>query len=109
MCDLDSVFRALSDRRRRRALCHLSRHRTVTLADLAELLAEEETDADLSALPAERVAEVYMSLYHHHVPLLEDAGFTRYDQERDLVSRTDDIRPLIDTARDEMVDLVTTH
>lgn len=95
MCDLAPVFHALADSRRRTALCCVQEHHVVSLADLAEIVAEEELEEDVTAIPGERVREVYLSLYHTHVPLLTEAKLARYDQEEDLVSRTDETAALL--------------
>lgn len=90
MDDLDSVFRALADNRRRLALYHVQDHQSVTLPDLAELVAEDEYEEDVHHLSAETVKDVYLSLYHEHVPILEQADLVHYEQESDSVVRTAD-------------------
>lgn len=89
MSDLDTIFRSLGSARRRRALRCLQRHHAVFLPDLAEYVAECEFETDITTISPERVRNVYFSLYHKHVPTLEDAELVRYDQERDRVARTD--------------------
>jgi hypothetical protein len=72
--------------RRRHAVEILARwDEPVTLADLAEAVAEAESDRPFAEIPAETVLDVYLSLYCDHVPLLEDAGYVNYDQECDAV------------------------
>jgi DNA-binding transcriptional ArsR family regulator len=105
MCGLNSVFRALADERRRIAVSCLGGHETLTLPDMAELVAERERARPLSKIDATVVRDVYLSLYHTHVPVLEEAGVVRYEQERDLVARTDRYRPLLRRARVEIADL----
>lgn len=105
MYEVDTVFQALSNRRRRSAICCLSEHRRVTLADLAEYVVESEGE-ETREIPADQTTEVYFSLYHTHVPSLEDAGLVRYNQERDLVMSTERLQPLIVRARDEMATLL---
>jgi hypothetical protein len=84
---LDALFEVLASRRRRRALSCLRRHDSpMTLADLADEVAEREAGASLSAVSAEEVLEVYLSLYHSHVPKLVEARMAEYSQERDLVA-----------------------
>ena len=63
----------------------------VSLPDLADEIAVRESDEALSDLSGERVKEIYLSLYHRHVPALADAGFVEYDQEADLVRLTADV------------------
>lgn len=87
--DLDRLLQAVSDRLRRRALYCLSRHDVLTLADLADELAEREHGVPLSEVPPEEVKEIYLALYHTHVPRLEAEGLVQYDQEQDMVGITE--------------------
>ena len=63
----------------------------VSLPDLAEAIAEQETGEALEDIPGEEVTEIYLSLYHHHVPALADIGLLEYDQEIDLVQIPNDV------------------
>ena len=84
--DADTVFDVLAHHRRRTALSVLIDHENpITLADLADEVAVREHDASIDEVPAEDVMQLYLSLYHAHVPKLAEEGFVRYDQERDLV------------------------
>jgi DNA-binding transcriptional ArsR family regulator len=88
----ESLSRALSllaNARRRQVLSYLACHRSLSLPTLADEVAEGEADVPLRELDGERVRDVYLSLYHTHVPKLEDAGVVTYDQERDWVTRRD--------------------
>lgn len=85
---LDTVFHLLSHRRRRYVLSCLSAHGpTVALPDVADDVATREYETSIVDIPEEDVLEVYLSLYHTHVPKLVEAGVVSYDQERDLVTR----------------------
>jgi DNA-binding transcriptional ArsR family regulator len=86
---LTRVFSALANPRRRRALHYLERHRELSLATLADEVAEREADVPLREIDEETVKTVYLSLYHTHVPKLEDAGIVAYDQESDWITRRD--------------------
>ncbi|WP_336036273.1 DUF7344 domain-containing protein [Halobacterium yunchengense] len=88
MCDLDGVFHALADAKRRHVIDCLRRHDAVSLSDLAEFVAEREREDDADAVPAERVHEVYCSLYHNHIPALEAADLADYEREADSVAST---------------------
>ncbi|MFB6080670.1 MAG: hypothetical protein ABEJ81_06715 [Haloferacaceae archaeon] len=106
MCDLDPVFRALANRRRRIAISCLQRHHLLSLADLTELVAEEELDRNVAAISGERIRDLYLSLYHTHLPPLIDAELVRYDQEEDLVARTERTTTLLTGVRDRVDALV---
>lgn len=97
---LDSLLDALTDQRRRFALRCLSEYDTpMTLADLADEVAVREQERPLSEIPADDVMQVYLSLYHAHVPKLVDAGVAEYSQEQDMVDfeESDRVERLLDT------------
>lgn len=86
--DTDIPFAALAHRRRRGVLSCVSQHHVVTLADLADELAVQEHGATIDGVPADAVRELYLELYHNHVPTLADADLVVYDQDQDLVTIT---------------------
>ena len=85
----DQTFRLLQSERRRAVLRHLRREGgTVRVHDVAEQVAAREHDTPVQALtPAER-ERVSVSLYHSHLPKLDEAGVVEYDRDRDVVERT---------------------
>lgn len=84
---LDDLFDLLSNRRRRHLLRCLDEYDDpMALADLADEIAAKEYDAPITETSAKEVKRIYVSLYHNHVPKLEEAGIVRYSQERDLVA-----------------------
>lgn len=88
----DAVFRLLADRRRRYAISVLRRHgATMSLADLADEVAVKEHAAPITEIPADDVKRIYMSLYHSHVPRLEDFGVVDYRQESDRLTLSGDV------------------
>lgn len=83
---VDEAFALLAEHRRRLTLSVVRNHdEAITLPDVADEVAVRESGQSLPQLSAQRVAEVYISIYHDHLPRLVDAGLLRYDQERDLV------------------------
>lgn len=102
-CEPELLFRVLQNRRRRIALRHLRTHRTLTLPDLAELVADGETTEPFTELPPEAVRDVYFSLYHTHIPMLVEAGLARYEQDDDVVGIVDSAAATLADVRD-MVD-----
>ena len=82
---LDRVFHALADARRRCVVRLLHDHGSLTLADLADEVASRERGARLPDVSGDAVRDVYLSLYHRHLPRLEAADVAEYDQERDAV------------------------
>jgi len=84
----DTVFEVLAEQRRRFLLESLAEHGySLTLADLADEVASREYDAHITEISEDDVLEVYLSLYHQHVPKLAAADVVAYDQDRDLVAR----------------------
>lgn len=80
------ICECLSRSRRRCTLDRLREaEKPLALADLAEDVADWEVDVPQSEIDDETVKDVYMSLYHNHVQKLDDAGFVKYNQERNTV------------------------
>lgn len=93
--DINTTFGIFAHHRRRYALRGLRMYEDpMTLADLADEVAIRENEAPITEISAETVKRVYLSLYHTHVPKLEEAGLVQYDQDTDMVAlseRADDI------------------
>ena len=84
---IDEAFSLLASQRRRLLLEVMASYgEELTLPDAAEEVAVRETGRKVTQLSAQEVANVYISLYHDHLPRLVDADLLSYDQERDLVS-----------------------
>ncbi|WP_049926130.1 DUF7344 domain-containing protein [Halopiger goleimassiliensis] len=84
---VDETLELLANSRRRRFLEVMRTYdEQLTLPDAAEEVAVREAGQSVRDLSAERVRDVYISLYHDHLPRLVDAGLLEYDQERDLVA-----------------------
>ncbi|SDQ32525.1 DUF7344 domain-containing protein [Natronobacterium texcoconense] len=84
---VDQAFDVLASERRRLFLNVMRCYgESITLPDAAEEVAVRETGDSVQELSAEHVADVYISLYHDHLPRLVGTGLVEYDQERDLVS-----------------------
>lgn len=105
--DLDTLLRALANERRRRTLAALQRHRSLTLADLADELAVTERGVPLVDVSAEFVQRIYMDLYHRQVPMLADADLVVYEQEPDLVGITDQGENVVSTVSRELGDALS--
>lgn len=83
----DAIFHLLAHPRRRELLAYLQRHdEPLPVADVAEAIAIHEQDKDIQEIPAEEVKRIYMSLYHNHIPKLEDHDITVYNQAKDMVA-----------------------
>lgn len=85
----------LADRRRRCALRCLKQFEVpLALADLAEEVAVREHGTPITEISAEEVKRIYMSLYHDHIPALEEARVVHYDQNRDIVALSENSKQL---------------
>ena len=83
---LSAALRVLSNPRRRHTLRVVREHgEEISLPDVADEVAVREHDRPLPEISAETVSDIYISIYHDHLPRLVDAGLLGYDQERDLV------------------------
>ena len=86
----DVIFELLKNRRRREVLTYLlEAEETVTLGELAEQIAAWENDTEVSALSSDQRKRVYVALYQTHLPKMDDAGIVEYDQDRGLISLSD--------------------
>lgn len=93
--ELDELFDALADQRRRTVLSCLGESEVpLALADVADEVASREHDGSMTDLSDEAVRQVYLSLYHAHVPKLADANLVEYDPVGDVVALAAHARPL---------------
>ena len=97
---LDALFDLLSAFRRRTAYRTLLAHGDLSLPDLADEVVIAECDRTLPEIDPDDVLQVYLSLYHTHVPKLAEAGLVEYDQDGDFVALTDDGRALESVVED---------
>lgn len=98
---IDAVLSLFAERRRRLAVSCLEQHEeALSLADLAEDIAIEETDASRSDIDRQDVSHVYLNLYHNHVPRLEDHGIVEYEQERGLIRLSEGTDPVLEILTD---------
>ncbi|WP_425498431.1 DUF7344 domain-containing protein [Natrinema soli] len=77
----------MSHERRRFALYCLERYHTpMALADLADEVARLEYDVDtFLQVSGEDVKEIYLDLYHSHIPKMVEVNLLEYSQEKDSV------------------------
>ena len=85
--DLDALFGALADSRRRTVLSVLgNQYHPISVKTLARDVAAREADATERDVSEEKVDEIYTSLVHVHLPTLNDAGLVGYDADSGRVS-----------------------
>lgn len=84
--DLDGVFEVLSHFRRRSVLYALTVDNQWSLSALATTLAAWEHAVDEEAVDEHMHERMYISLYHAHVPKLEQVGAVHFDEESETLS-----------------------
>lgn len=89
----DDVFDILRNRRRRYVLGYLSdREGVVELSELAEALANWESEDEDAYITHRDRKRAYVSLYQTHLPKLDRAGVVEYNQPRGTVELGPDYR-----------------
>lgn len=83
---LDHVFEALSHPRRRYLCYTLLASPEWNLETLAAKIAAWENDTIPEAVTDERRNQVYVSLYHAHVPKLADEGIVSFDPDTETIA-----------------------
>jgi len=79
-----AIYDCLARARRRCILrCLNDAEKPLALADLAAEVANRESQR--SDVDPETVKDVYLSLYHVHIPKLADADLVQYDKDRRTV------------------------
>lgn len=84
--ELDHVFEVLDHPRRRYLLYALATDEEWTLTELATKLAAWENDVDEADVDDATRDQVYVSLYHAHVPKLVEKGALRFDADEERIA-----------------------
>jgi DNA-binding transcriptional ArsR family regulator len=85
--ELDTLFGALDDPRRRAVLAVLSHQfGTIRSETLAREIGARERDTTERLVPAEDVQRILVSLYHVHLPILSEAGLIEHDPDEETVA-----------------------
>lgn len=91
----DTIFFALSNRRRRHVLHYLKQQDgPVRLRDLTEQVAAWENGVPKEGVPSNQRKTVYTSLRQTHLPMLQNAGVVTYDDSIDNISLTPKVQEL---------------
>lgn len=84
--DIEPVYEALGHSRRRYLCYTLLEDTEWSLTDLAEKIAAWENDIPEHEVTEAQREDVYVSLYHAHVPKLVDEGVISYDEETKTIT-----------------------
>lgn len=88
---LESALGALASQRRLCALDTLRRRETpLSVSELADEVAVRESDTTYDQITSATLARVYSSLYHVHLPKLDDAGVVEHDPDAETVALAED-------------------
>lgn len=91
----DDAFTAISNRRRRRVICILTRATgDVSVSDLAEHIAAIEHHCRPHRVSSDQRASVYIGLIQNHLQRLDTLGIVDYDDRAKRVRTTSATRPL---------------
>lgn len=97
--DIDEIFAALSNPRRRFVIaCLDANSRPLPMAELAVELASRECDTPRIGLSDEQVRSRTIVLHHMHVPKLASLGIVDHDGETDTVALVDQYEGISDNA-----------
>ncbi|WP_135303178.1 DUF7344 domain-containing protein [Haloarcula amylovorans] len=89
MVSLDEVFDLLSEKRRRYALYYLrTQESPISVRELAEAVAEMESDADSPAVSETELGRYEIKLHHTDLPKADTAEFIEYDADAGVVRLT---------------------
>lgn len=87
---LDQIFDLLSEERRRYALYYLEQQDTaVSVNDLAEQVAEWETNGASNTIPDAKYKQIKVNLRHRDLPKASELQYIRYDQEAGFIELTE--------------------
>lgn len=89
MVSLDRVFDLLSKERRRYALYYLERQDgPVSVDEVAEQVAEWETNGATVSIPEEKFEQIEVELHHNDLPKASEAKYVAYEPEEEVVEVT---------------------
>lgn len=93
--ELDHVFEALSHPRRRYLCYSLLEDTEWTLDELARKIAAWENDIPEHEVTNHQQEEVYISLYHAHIPKLVDEGVLTFDDATETVTTAENAEQVL--------------
>lgn len=83
--ELDHVFQALAESRRRYLVYTLKSKTEWELPEIAAKVASWEMNIPEHEIPDEEIELIYASLYHTHVPKLVDEGVLTFDSKDETI------------------------
>lgn len=87
--EYDTILELCQPQHRRIILAVLAAEkRSVTMNDLTKSIVKHNHHAPLTEVSEEDTTQIRLSLFHVHIPKLEDLSLVDYDPERQLVEPT---------------------
>ena len=103
---LDTLYKALANRKRRRMLRYLADHpEPIPTSQLATEMSALEYGSESSAVPTEQQSDTHVSLSHVHLPMLNEAGMVSWDRDNDTVAIAPALRELVVTTTGDILDV----
>ena len=88
--EFDTVLDLCRDRHRRIILAVLAdQQRPLTVNDLVKTIIKHNHQRSVTAVSADEVSQIRLSLDHQYIPALEAASVIDYDSDRELVEPTE--------------------
>lgn len=87
--EFNTLLELCQDQHRRIVLAVLAtENRSLTVNDLTKAIVKHNHHTPLIEVPEEESKQIQTSLFHAHIPKLEDLSLIDYDRERKLVEPT---------------------
>ncbi len=103
---LDTLYKILANRQRRRILRYLADHlKPISTSQLATEMVTLESGSESSSIPTEQQSDTHVSLLHAHLPVLNEAGLVSWDRDRDSVVISPHLEELVVTTSGSVLDV----
>jgi DNA-binding transcriptional ArsR family regulator len=102
---LDTLYKILANRQRRRILRYLADHlKPISTSQLATEMVTLEYGSESSSIPTQQ-SDTHVSLLHAHLPVLSEAGLVSWDRDRDSVGISPHLEELVVTTSGSVLDV----
>jgi DNA-binding transcriptional ArsR family regulator len=103
---LDTLYKTLANRDRRRILRYLADHpEPISTSELAAEMGTLEHDSESPAVPTEQQSNTHVSLFHIHLPILNKTGLISWDRDKESVTISSELEELVVTTTGNVLDV----
>ncbi|MFB6202447.1 MAG: hypothetical protein ABEI98_10615 [Halorhabdus sp.] len=103
---LDTLYKILANRQRRRILRCLADHPVpVSTSQLATEIATLEYGSESSGISEEQQSDALVSLHHIHLPVLNEVGIVSWDRDNYSVAISPTLQELVVTTTGSVLDV----